>query len=134
MTHDTDDGFERRARAAFDASVDALDGATRSRLNRARQRALAHALPAADRVPGARWAGWAPAGALAVGVLGAALLLRGPSGGGPDGGLAATPATLTQGTVEMIAAGEEFEIATADEALDFYRWVATNRNGTEGRS
>ena len=35
----------------------------------------------------------------------------------------------------LIAAGDEFEIATADEALEFYRWVEqATTNGADGRS
>ncbi|HET7204745.1 MAG TPA: hypothetical protein VFI92_15400 [Steroidobacteraceae bacterium] len=124
------DQFERRAREAFDASIEAMDADTRSRLRQSRHRAVAAATQP-------RWKSWAPVGALAAGVLGAALLLRGPSPEGPrPRPMAATPATLTQGTIEMIAAGDEFEIATADEALEFYRWVeqATTNGAGEGRS
>ena len=129
--------FERRAREAFDASVAAVDAGTRSRLGRARHQAVAAVTSArAGRLGDVRWAGWAPVGAVAAGVLAAALLLRGPSQGGPEpSATAATPATLTQGTIEIIAAGDEFEIATDDEALEFYRWVGqATANGEEGRS
>lgn len=124
--------FERRAREAFDASIEALDTRTRSRLRQSRHRAV----DAASAHARARWMSWAPVGALAAGVLGAVLLLRGPSQVGPQPRpMAATPATLTQGTIEMIAAGDEFDIATADEALEFYRWVEqATANGGEGRS
>lgn len=118
---DGDAEFERRARAAFDASVDDLDAATRSRLNRARQ----HALTAATGSSGARgsrwWATWAPAGAVAAAVLAAVLLWRSPA---PDDAVVATaPAADTQqGPLELLAAGEDLDLA-AEADLDFYAWV-----------
>ena len=128
--------FESRAREVFDASIEAMDGPTRSRLMQSRHRAVEAASSLAARAARERWTSWVPVGALAAGVLAAALLLRGPSpDGSPSPSVAATPATLTQGTIEMIAAGDEFEIATADEALEFYRWVEeATANGGEGRS
>lgn len=128
------EGFERRAREAFAASADAVDAATRVRLGQARQRALA----AVARPHRSAWArggwGWAPVGALAAGVLAAALLLRGPGEARRDTGpVAANPATLAQEPIELFAAGDEFEIATADEDLEFYEWVeqatSDNSNG-----
>ena len=118
--------LERRARQAFDASVESVDAQARSRLNQARQRALA-AVPGAPGAAQAKrgrhgWAAWAPAGALAAGVLVAALVLRGPVGG-EGSPVASHPAALGQEPLEMLAAGEEFEIATSDEELEFYEWV-----------
>jgi hypothetical protein len=120
------DAFERRARAAFDASVDALDAGARSRLNQARQQALAAAAarqPQGLRSSDRRWYGtWAPVGALAAAVFAAALLLRAPVDGptSPAQG-AASPA---QGeSLEMLAADEDFAIATSEEDLEFYAWV-----------
>ena len=116
--------LERRAREAFDASVDTVDVQTRSRLNQARQRALA-AIPGASGARQARrgWATWAPAGALAAGVLGAVLLMRGPASVEGPPPVASHPAALGHEPLEMLAAGEEFEIATSDEELEFYEWV-----------
>jgi hypothetical protein len=54
--------FRRRARAAFTASVEALDAQTRSQLNRARQTALAEL----ERRERAHWRTRLPAGALAA--------------------------------------------------------------------
>jgi anti-sigma factor RsiW len=128
--------LERQARAAFDASVDSLDGATRSRLNQSRQRALAAAAstasgPARRPGPGRAWHTWAPAGALAAGVLATALLLRAP-GNDPaqDAAVLATAAAPVaeeaagEAPLEVLAAGDdEFEIATSDEELEFYAWI-----------
>ena len=116
--------LERRARAAFDASVESVDARARSRLNQARQRAIA----AVSGAPAARqvrrgWTMWAPAGALAASVLVAALLMRGPTGDERPPPVASHPAALGHEPLEMLAAGEEFEIATSDEELEFYEWV-----------
>lgn len=130
------ENLERRARAVFDASVDALDGATLSRLNQSRQRALAAAAgeQAGQRLaPRRTWHTWAPAGALAAGVLAAALLLRAPgSDPAQDAAVLATasaPAAVETtaadaAPLEVLAAeDEEFAIATADEDLEFYAWI-----------
>ena len=62
--------FERRSRAAFDQSVDALDAGTRSRLARARAAALAELRD--RRLP---WnSTWVPAGAAAAVALVVAML------------------------------------------------------------
>jgi hypothetical protein len=115
--------IERRARAAFDASVEALDASTRSRLNQARQRAVAAVADASGtgRARTRNWV-WAPVGAMAAGVLAAVLLLRGPAEVEPPS-VASHPAALGQEPLEMLAAGEEFEIATSEEELEFYEWV-----------
>ena len=116
--------LERRARPAFDASVESVDARARSRLNRARQRAVAAvAGAAAPRQVRSGWTTWAPAGALAASVLVAALLMRGPMGEEGPRPVASHPAALGHEPLEMLAAGEEFEIATSDEELEFYEWV-----------
>ena len=122
---DTDFGnLERRARTAFDASVEAVDARTRSRLNYARQRAVAAASGAASpRQRRQGWMTWAPAGALAAGVLAAVILVRGPASVEGPAPVASHPAALGHEPLEMLAAGEEFEIATSDEELEFYEWV-----------
>jgi hypothetical protein len=121
--HRDDTGFgeiERRARAAFEASVEALDAPTRSRLNQARQKAVARVAGASGAGRARRGWAWLPAGAVAAGVLAAALLLRGPAEVEP---VASHPAAIGHEPLEMLAAGEEFEIATSDEELEFYEWV-----------
>ncbi len=99
---DEDSVFHAQARAAFDASVAAMDGSTRSKLNQARQRALG-ATRRADRwLPRA----WVPAGAMAsVAVVGLAVFLALPSMShhGADG-----------------LALEDTEILTASEGIDLY--------------
>ena len=106
---------ERRARELFDASVEGLDAETRSRLNRARQAAVAE-VERARRNP---WRAWVPAAVAASVALLAVVLWRVP-GGPPSAGLAegAPPAEV----VELLATGEGFDVASEDP--EFYSWLA----------
>ena len=120
---DRDDAeLERHARNVFKVSVDDLDAATLSRLNQARQQALDAA--AGRKRAGWRWTTWAPAGALAASVLAAVLLLRSPSETGAPARVAVTPtnADVRQDALELLAAGEDFDLATEAD-LEFYAWV-----------
>ena len=111
--------FERRAQDAFRRSVDELDAATLSRLNRSRQRAL-EAARGSNR-HGSRWLMWAPAGALAAAVLAAALLLR-TTPDTPTTVAVSAPADAQPEAFDLLAAGEDLELATEAD-LDFYDWV-----------
>lgn len=124
--HDTE--LERHARNVFKASVDELDAATLSRLNRSRQRALAAA--AGRKRTGWGWTVWAPAGALAAGVLAAVLLLHSPSETVVPVPVAATAAStdLRQVPLELLAAGEDLDLATEAD-LEFYVWVEQETAG-----
>lgn len=124
-TDERTEGFERRAREAFDESVAALDAQTRARLNHARQAALGE-----RRIPQRwSWRGWAPAGAFAMAILAAVLLWRAPDDAAPpqvvEGGAAEVD------VVEIVASGEDLELASED--LEFYEWLAMQpeaaRNG-----
>ena len=120
---DRDDAeLERHARNVFKASVDDLDAATLSRLNRSRQQALEAA--AGRKRTGWRWAAWAPVGALAASVLAAVLLLRSPSQTGAPAQVAATPTNVDvpQDPLELLTAGEDLDLATEAD-LEFYAWV-----------
>ena len=114
--------LELHARNVFLASVDDLDAATLARLNRSRQQALDTA--AARNRTGLRWTAWAPVGALAAGVLAAALLLRSPSETGVPVQVAATPASadVQQDPLELLTAGDDLALATEAD-LEFYAWV-----------
>jgi len=109
---------ERRAREFFDASVDGLDGETRSRLNRARQAALAEA----GRARHSPWRAWVPAAAAASVALLAVVLWRMPgdalhrSAASADGAPAAA-------VVELLATSEGIDVASEDP--EFYAWLAT---------
>ena len=111
--------FERRAQETFRRSVADLDAATLSRLNRSRQRAL-EAAQGSNR-HGSRWLLWAPAGALAAGVLAAALLLR-TTPDTPATVAVSAPADTQPEAFDLLAAGEDLELATEAD-LDFYAWV-----------
>jgi hypothetical protein len=115
--------LERHARDVFKASIDELDSATLSRLNQSRQQALAAA--AGRHRSGWRWSLWAPVGALAAGVVTAALLLQSPSQMGLPVQVATTAASNNgqQDPLELLTAGEDLELATEAD-LEFYAWVA----------
>lgn len=116
---------ERRARDLFDASVEGLDAETRSRLNRARQAALAEA-ERAHRNP---WRTWLPAAAAASVALLAVVLWRMPGGVVEPTARFAEPAPAE--VVEMLATSEELAVATEDP--EFYTWLASQGlPGTNG--
>lgn len=114
MTAQEQRDFERRSRAAFDASVAALDGATCSRLTRARHAALGQLRRRSVPVRG-----WLPAGALAAAAVVAVTLWTGREAAPGPGAMAAL-ATLDD--LELLAAGEDFEMLGEDAA--FYAWAA----------
>ncbi len=109
-----DDGsFEQQARAAFDASVERLDGATRSRLTQARHAAVAEL---------GRPRGWmvryAPLAAAASVALAVAIVLQ------PGSPVDAPPAPLLAGAEDfnLFTAGEDLELLGEDP--DFYVFAA----------
>ena len=109
---------ERRARELFDASVDGLDGETRSRLNRARHAALAEA-GQARRSP---WLAWLPAAAAASVAMLAIVLWRMP-GESVDRTAASAEGTPAAEVVELLATSEGIDVASEDP--EFYAWLAT---------
>lgn len=119
---DGDGALERRAKAAFDESVDALDAAALSRLNRARQRAL-------EELPRRRTrTGWLPAAAtaaLAVAVfavwIGREPALTPGSPGTPAAPVAALGPSAEADDLEILLAEDSLEML---EELEFYDWVA----------
>jgi hypothetical protein len=122
--------FERNARAMFDASIESLDARTLSRLNHARHRAVE---AAGLSRPGHRNRSyWAPVGALAASVVAAALLLRAPGFDSAPNPSAQLPLVPEAEAVELLAAGEDLELATEAD-LDFYAWVeAANASASNG--
>jgi hypothetical protein len=107
--------FERKARETFDASVEKLDGETRSRLNRARQAALT----GREREGVPAWRSWAPAGAIAAALV-TAVLWRVP--GTNESTQVQVNGEAPIEIVELAAEGEDFELMTEDP--EFYIWVA----------
>ena len=115
-----DEQTDRRAKALFDESVDALDAATLSRLNRGRQRALA----ALDTRPNP-WLRWVPAAGMATAALLAVMVLL-PGPVQPPAG--ALPQSVTD--MEILLGEDEFEMF---EDLEFYTWMdLADENGDVG--
>jgi len=114
MSNYTDTEFEQRARGAFDASVDAVDAQTRSRLNRARQAALAEL---DRREHSTMLRAWLPAGALAAAAAIVLLMTQSPSGN-------ITPDDVAAGAAiaELPASDEDIDLVSEDP--EFYAWSA----------
>lgn len=104
-----DDRFEKRLKAKFDESVEALDAATLSKLNRSRHAALAQL-----QRPGHRWSRWMPATGVAAAALIAVLVLQTPD---RVNDVAAT-ADVTD--IEILLGEESIEML---EELEFYSWL-----------
>jgi hypothetical protein len=106
--------FERRTRELFDQEVAGIDAATRSKLNRARQRALCELeRPAFSllRAPMPQ----AAAAAVVVAAVAGALFMRGgvlPEAGMPD---------VAEATdIEILLAEDDMEFL---EEIEFYAWL-----------
>lgn len=103
----TDDQLTERAKEAFDRSVDALDAATLSRLNRSRQAALDQRLQSRRQ-----WQRWVPATGVAVAVLMVVLTQQDGGDAGPMG------APLPD--LDILMGEESIEMF---EDLEFYSWL-----------
>ena len=106
---DENDDFAAKAKAAFDNSVERLDGAALSRLNQGRHQALEN-LAVAEA--SANWRRWAPAGGVAAIALVSVLVLRGPDVNDMPAEVAAD--------FEILLEGENLEMF---EDLEFYSWI-----------
>jgi hypothetical protein len=104
--------FTGQARQLFDDSVDRLDAAALSRLNRSRQRALAE-LGAAGANHG-RWLRWLPATGLAAAALAAVMMMDARP---PD--VAHEPVSASDFEM-LLDDGDELEML---EDLEFYSWL-----------
>jgi len=105
-----DEGFSKRARELFDTSVEGLDAATLSRLNRGRHRALEEMAR-----PGRGWYRWVPAAGVAAAALVAFMVLvPGPR---PVPG-EVLPAEVTD--LEILLGEDAIEML---EELEFYTWI-----------
>jgi len=115
---DADERFASEAGRRLRESADGLDAATLSRLNRARQAALAE-YDARGRPPAWLAGGWQPAlGAAAVAALAVALWIgRDPATPAPAAQEARGDAALD---LEVVLADESLELL---EDLEFYDWV-----------
>jgi hypothetical protein len=118
-----------RSRSLLEASAQQLDGATLSRLNRARQTALLQLAPHRREPVLLRWLG---AGAVAAGLallLWRGLLPIGDLGGRQSPSLASDPAPAIVAPVELPVAAPDFELLADPESyalledLEFYAWL-----------
>ena len=119
-------GLERRARALLEESAASVDGRVRSRLTRAR-----HAALAATRHDRARraWLSWAPAGALAAGLLGALVYVRHGHGWLPGGTVPAAEGGADD--LELLADADALQLAEDAGDYDFYEWAAAAAGDAE---
>lgn len=118
MTGPELDPWQRCAREHLDDSAQALDAATLSRLNRARQAALG----SLQRPhPGRAWSGLAALGASALAVAIAVGLERPPAAppSPPDAAAPARTVAADDGDDDLLA-DEDLEFL---EELDFYQWL-----------
>jgi hypothetical protein len=116
----TDEQLAREAKQAFDQSVDGLDAATLSRLNRGRQAALAEG----SRSPAfaaRQWLRWVPA----IGVAAAVMLILVMQQGSGDVDIIAAPAS----DLEILLSEESIEML---EELEFYSWIDTEDLADDG--
>jgi hypothetical protein len=122
MNEFDDPAWIRHARALLDESTQALDAATRSRLNRARQAALA------QRRSRWRGVGWLPAAGLACSgalLLGLAVwtTLRAPHDAMPVAPVAALPVAAA---ADALASDDSLEFY---QDLEFYAWLDAEQDG-----
>lgn len=110
--NDEADRFEQRAKAEFDASVELLDGRTRSALTRARHAALAEA-EKSNRL--GRWQIWGPVSGVAAAAFVLVVMLT-PAWQARQQSESGSPFD----DMDIIADTEDLEML---ENLDFYAWL-----------
>lgn len=105
----SEEAAAEQAKRLFDDSVERLDAATLSRLNRQRHRALA----GLDAPASARWQRWLPATGVAAAVAMALLVWQ-------QEGPQTLPPTEAATDLDILLAEEELEML---EELEFYAWL-----------
>lgn len=113
---ESDENITRQAKEAFDRSVDGLDAATLSRLNRGRQAALAEASR-----PREAWLRWIPATGLAAAMVLAVMVLQSPA--------EIDAMTAPAGDLEILLGEESIEML---EDLEFYSWLDSEELESDG--
>ena len=118
-----EDKLGTQAKELFDESVERLDAATLSKLNRSRQEALAEL----DKTkPIGQWAWWVPATGVAAAAVVAVVVLQG------DPTQDVGPAANTMTDFEILLSEDSLEML---EELEFYSWIDTvdlDSNGNVG--
>lgn len=106
-----DEAFAERCRELFNESVEELDAATLSRLNRSRNEAVDSVR---GKRSGLRWTTWVPATGVAAAAAVAFMVIT-----GNDPGLAPVqPAPAAD--LELLLEGDDLEML---EDLEFYSWI-----------
>ena len=113
--NESDRKLEEAAKRHFDESVDGLDAATLSRLNRGRQAALD-----AARTPYRQWSGWMPLTGVAAAALVAVVTFQSPPGGVIEAPAADYEILLSEESIDML------------EELEFYSWLDTQELELDG--
>jgi Protein of unknown function (DUF3619) len=126
-----DPALEQRSRELFNQQVDSIDARTRSRLNRARQAALAAASgESRSASQGARWL--LPVGsaaALALVTVSAVQLMRAQHEVVPV--TTSLAATSTVDDVEILTSSDELDML---QNVDFYAWLDTQSDSLDAAS
>jgi len=107
--NERDDTFDKKLKATFDASVEELDAATLSRLNRSRHMALAEL-----QRPRHQWSRWMPATGVAAAAVVAVMVLQSPTA------VNDLPATAIVTDMEILLGEDSIEML---EDLEFYSWI-----------
>jgi hypothetical protein len=106
-----EDQFLQKAKARFDESVEELDGASRSRLNRARHAAIEASASGGATI--GRWTQWVPAGGVAAAAVVAAFFWNNSS-------IMDTESSVPVDDFEILITDDSFEML---EDLEFYSWI-----------
>jgi len=121
-----EEAFTKRADALFRASVDELDAATRSRLNKGRQAALSEI--AGSGRGRARWTPWVPATGVAAAAAVAIVMWSGGHRIDTDTALPVAPfAEISD--FDILLDQDELEML---EDLEFYLWLGTEDGADVG--
>lgn len=114
--------FKKRAKALFDGSVEQLDGATLSRLNQGRHKALAEL----ERPGVVHWGRWAPAVGVAAVAAVAVVMMNGTVVDVPAEG------PVTASDFEMLLEADSLEMLEDLEFFSVLDVVDTETNGNVG--
>ena len=106
-----EDLFLQKAKARFDESVEDLDGASKSRLNRARHAAIEASAPGSAAA--GSWTQWVPAGGGAAAAVVAVFVWNNAS-------VVDTQSPVPVDDFEILIADDSFEML---EDLEFYSWI-----------